>query len=472
MSESQTIIAENEAFLQQHGRDLQANIFISRRKTFVEILFLHLDADGDRSTLNTTLSKLAENSETATGIHLTSYQNQLDIQTPSQHQRSLFCNLFLTSKGLTKIHQKDDRWFPILDHLRGNRQDLDGNLPHLELKFTADKSIDAVMILGHNSKDALPRMRRSFEREIFPRIGVELLFTEEAQVYRNKLMGGNRGRGLVVEHFGYADGASNPCITAREFGKFGVDGKTMNEWNPVSSYKEFVVSEPAVAGQETFGSYLVLRKMSQDVRQFNEVLKDIADKINQARSNDDPKVTPQEVGALAFGRRRNGTSTEREPAYDDKGLNDFHYPEISKCPFFAHARKMNAREVEAWPGLPRMYQNPNPIIRRGITYGKRRLRYGSLDTTVQPNGDVGLFFLSFQNDIGRYQKILQQSWTNDLDPILGHLDNPQKTLQHNIPGLNEPYEGFGKFVELLGGLNLYAPSLSFFRNLSTPTPVI
>lgn len=468
MSESQAIITENEAFLQKHARDLQANIFISRRKNFVQMLFLHLGSDDDRSTLNRMLSQLANNSETATGIHLTSYQNQLDIRTPGQHQRSLFCNLFLTSNGLSKIHQKDDRWFPILDHLRGNRQDLDGNLPHLQQKFTGDKSIDAVMILGHNSKDALPRIRRSFESEIFPRIGVEILFTEDAQVYRNKLMGDNRGRGLVVEHFGYADGASNPCITAREFGKFGVDGKTMDEWNPVSSYKEFVVPEPIVEGQETFGSYLVLRKMNQDVRQFNAVLKDIADKINQARSTGEPKMTPQEVGALAFGRRRNGTSLERSSIYDSNGLNDFHYPVDGKCPFFAHARRMNDREVKDQSGLPSTYQNPNPIIRRGITYGKRRLRYGSLDTNAEPDSEVGLFFLSFQNDIGRYQQILQNSWQGEIDPILGHLDDPEKALQHHIPGLSEPYEGFGKFVDLLGGLNLYAPSLSFFKNLSTP----
>ncbi|MBX2877956.1 MAG: hypothetical protein KTR30_37910 [Saprospiraceae bacterium] len=468
MLESHSIIQENEVFLQKHGSDLQANIFISRRKTFVEMLFLHLDENGDRTALNGVLSNLAKNSETARGIYLTSYENQLAIRTPNQHQRSLFCNLFLTSAGLSKIHQKDERWFPILDHLRGNRQDLEGNIPDLDAKFQGEKSIDAVMILGHNSRDAIPRIRRSLNSEIFPRIGVELLFVEEAQVYRNNLMGNNRERGLVVEHFGYADGASNPCITEREFGKFGATGKTMNEWNPVSSYREFVVPEPASPDQPSFGSYLVLRKMRQDVAKFNAVLKDVANKMNETKAEGESTVTSQEVGALTFGRRRNGTSLERGPAFDDKGLNDFHYPPESKCPFFAHARKMNQREVESSPGLPRMYQVPNPIIRRGITYGKRRLRYGSLDTTIEPSSEVGLFFMSFQKDIDRYQQILQNSWAGDLDPILGHLDDPNKTMEHEIPGLDGTYEGFGKFVDLLGGLNLFAPSLSFFKNLSTP----
>lgn len=61
-------------------------------------------------------------------------------------------------------------------------------------------------------------------------------------------MGGNWGRGLVVEYFGYVDGVSNFCIMVREFGKFGVDGKIMNEWNLVFFYKEFVVLEFVVVG--------------------------------------------------------------------------------------------------------------------------------------------------------------------------------------------------------------------------------
>jgi len=460
------IIQENETFLLTFGQDLQANIFVSRRKTFVEMLFLHLEADSDRIALSEVLANLARNSETGKGIHLTSYQNQLDIKTAAQHQKSLFCNLYLSSDGFSKLLPKAPHWQPIVEHLAGNRADLDWDLPHWDPNYKGDKSIDAVLVLAHNTRDALPRMRRSFVQEIFPRVGVELLFVEEARVYRNNLVGNNRERGLVVEHFGYADGASNPCVTEREFQRFSENGKSMNEWNPVSSWQEFVVEEPTSFEKPSYGSYLVLRKLRQHVEKFNSSMQELAAKLSVAKGT---PVSVEEVGALAFGRRRNGTSIEKDSNYDNKTLNDFHYPEMSKCPFFAHARKMNPREVESWPGLPRSYQHPNPIMRRGVTYGKRRLRYGGLDTSRAPDSEVGLLFLSFQKDIGRYQQILQNSWSDDnLDPILGNLDDPNRAFIHQIPDLTEPHHGFGGFVDLKGGLNLFAPSLSFFKNLSIP----
>lgn len=469
MHESQTIITANEEFLRKHGGDLQANIFLSRRKNFVEMLFLQFNGNDDHTALKSFLSMLAANSETAMGIHLTSYDNQLAIRTGTQHHRSLFCNLYLTHRGLSKLLEHEDLWSEIRGHLGANRQDLDWNLPHLDPNYQDEERIDAVLVLGHNVQDALPRWRRFFSQQIFPRIGVNLLFHEETRIYRNNLVGNNRERGLVVEHFGYADGASNPCITEKEFQKFGPSNKSMDEWNPVSSVHEFVVVEPEPANSPSFGSYLVLRKMSQDVNKFNTVLKDIADKMNVGKTEEEVKVRPEEVGAIAFGRRRNGTSLEKDAIFDHRTLNDFHYPKDGKCPFFAHARKMNDRESGTSQELPKKYQTPNPIIRRGITYGKRALKYGGLDAMKPPKGEVGLIFMSFQKDINQYQAILANAIEGpELDPILGNLDQPDKSFEHQIPGLTETYQGFGDFVKLLGGLNLYAPSLSFFTNLSTP----
>lgn len=460
MSELEQIKARNKAFLDKNGKSLQANIFISRRKNFAEMLFLHLEQDGDREALKQVLAQLAINSATATGVHLTSFQNQLDVKTKSQHKNGLFCNLFLSADGLTKLGT-DSSWTDVIAHLEGNRQDLDVELPKPDPKYGGEKSIDAVLLLAHNVKDALPRWRRSFEQEIFPRIGVELLFVEEAQVYRNNTYGDNRERGLVVEHFGYADGASNPCITVKELEQFETGAKRMDEWNPGSTCEEFLVVEPGDPKNPSYGSFLVFRKMEQDVSKFNRVIEDLAVKLGK---------TQEEAGALVFGRRRNATSLEKNAQFDASKLNDFHYPANGKCPFFAHVRKMNPRAEGDPPGLPRNYQKPNPIIRRGITYGQRSLRYGSLDVRREPREEVGLFFMSFQKDIDDYQQILQSSWTGgELDPILGHLDDPTKEFEHNIPGLSEPYRGLGGFVHMRGGLNLYAPSLPFFKNLINPS---
>lgn len=462
------VINMNEEFLTAFGYDLQADLFTSRRKDHTLLLFLAFNTDSDQiKDVKEVLAGLANNSPDRKGLYLTSYHNQLAIDSNRENDRNLFINVFLTSRGLRKLGYGNsswkeyifgqDKWKQITEHLDATQDDLsasDRSRWDEDYRQHAG-SVDAVMLLGHNTADALVREERQLKSQIFDRIGIKILFRETGRVYRERSRDPDTPtRGIAVEHFGYADGGSNPCVTARDFKKFQERHQTMQHWNPVTSIDEFVVEEPGTV--KAYGSYLVYRKIEQDVGKFYAVTDELARQMD---------ISGEEAGALVFGKRRDGTSLQQQGKIPRKHINDFYYTQDSKCPVFAHARKMNPRD--GMVGQSRGFQYPNPIMRRGITYGNRSLKYDRLSAVVPESASLGLLFLSYQNKITRYQQILQdaQKDSHTLDPILSTLLEPEKEISHQIPGLEEPFEGLGGFVTMKGGLNLYVPSIHFFNNL-------
>lgn len=448
----ESVIANNEAFLQKHKDDLQANIFSGRKKDHVLVLMLKVNDKLAGETLIGMLNALGKNSREQKGLYLTSYGNQLDLEKNLQLRQSLFLNLFLTASGLEKLGCKDESWQPVIEHLRMHGQDLE-SINNAYGDVHKDPKVDAVLLLAHEVEDALIRVKRQLVSDIFPRIDVECVFEETAEVLRESTNDYRRGR--AIEHFGYADGASNPCITSRELAKV----KSRNYWDPVASYEEFVLPEPQTSEeQQSYGSYLVLRKFEQHLDKFREATEELSKKW---------KVKPDEAGARMFGRRKDGSALEADPLEPDKDINDFHYGG-GKCPMFSHARKMNPRNQPNSNELPKAYSSPNPIMRRGVTFGKREQVYGRVVRDRSPRGPVGMLFMSFQKDINQFQTILKQGETGERDPFLGRKARIGKAM---APDPKDPLDGFGGFVSLMGGLNLYAPSISFFEKLQ-PSQIV
>lgn len=455
MTEKDPVIAANEQFLEKYGADLQANIFSPHRKDHVLLLFLHINEAGRKSdNLIRLLHSLAENSATRRGIYLTSTKNQRDIESRQKGSHSrpeLFCNLYLTAEGL-QIVGKQDEWDDIITHLRHNAEDLQAH------SSEPSRPVHAMLLLAHPVKDALVRYRRDLENRHFPSAGVELIAIEEGNVYRQK-KSPFQSRGFSMEHFGYADGLTNPWITEQD-----IRNKTKPfYWNPTCSVHDFLVEEPGgSATEKRYGSYLVYRKIEQHVKKFKDAVTALA--ILKGS-------TPNEAGSLAFGRKTDGTPLEEmptQPLTEGTPPNDFHFDGNGHCPVFAHIRKVNPRDHPPGTALPKKPQYP--ILRRGVTYGERKLVYGNFSDEDTATG-VGLLFLSFQNGIDTYQKILKLSQQEEADPILGSLDNPAKTVRRqlrNRAGELVAHEGFGGFATLKDGLNLYAPSLQFFRELPLP----
>ena len=91
-----------------------------------------------------------------------------------------------------------------------------------------------------------------------------------------------------------------------------------------------------------YGSYLVFRKLEQNVRGFQDQLDELA-KALQLQGHD-----RQRAEALVMGRFRDGTPVvlQATPGQHDPVPNNFDFADDAlglKCPFQAHIRRMNPR---------------------------------------------------------------------------------------------------------------------------------
>ena len=184
------------------------------------------------------------------------------------------------------------------------------------------------------------------------------------------------------------------------------------------------------------GSYLVYRKLHQDVAAFRRVLRDAAA---------DYPGGEELLAAKIVGRWRDGTPLDRlaRPARTRARRrrrarnNAFDYgddPEGLRCPVGAHVRRMNPRRSLPFDGK---LVNRHRIMRRGITYGEP-LPEGAEDD----GAERGVIFMCLQASIARGFEFVQSQWANggnafrlaeDQDVIVGphDTDGPAKMT---IPG--------------------------------------
>jgi len=465
MRSSRQIISDNEQFLNKYGADLQASIFTPHRFDHVLLLFLKLDEASDAARVETIslLRSLANNSDERKGLYLCSVAHQRRKNPGRQTEPDLFCNLYLTGQGLKRLGMGQKHWQAIIDHLDGTKTTV-ADLQHRdswEVEYL-DKveSVEAVLLLAHPKTDALIRKKEELEKEYFPRMGVQCLLSESGRAYRRRF-DPQQQRGFAIEHFGYADGLSNPWVTRQDTLLKGIP-RPRKRWDPTTSCKAFLVPEPGA--EQCWGSYLVYRKYRQYPDRFATLAKQLAEATGK---------TVEVAGELLIGRRRNGSSLTFEPGSKmAEELSDFDFSS-GQCPLFAHTRKVNGRDQPKGK-LPK--RPVYPILRRGITFGDRPTDpyRGGFAHFNDPGEPVGLLFMSFQNDIGTFQQLLRQSGGQPADPILGSLgkNNGENsdTMRLEIEGLDAPIEipRDQSLISMLGGLNLYAPSISFFKNIRRP----
>ncbi len=269
----------------------------------------------------------------------------------------------------------------------------------------------------------------------------------------------------VVEHFGYIDGRSQPLFLKKD-----VESQKRREgiaqYDPSTPLDVVLVQEPNGGKRDrTFGSYLVFRKLEQNVKGFKEREEQLAKALNL----DDE----ERAGALVVGRFEDGTpvTLQHGGGMHQPIFNNFNYENDkkgSKCPIQGHIRKVNPRSVTA---KERIKERKHRITRRGITYGKRKR-----DLSDQPETGVGLLFMCFQANIANQFEHLQvraNTTTRNLgglDPIIGQTGKTKPSKQHwpsdwaDDGGKTKPFD-FRGFVTLKGGEYFFAPSLPFLRNL-------
>jgi Dyp-type peroxidase family len=280
------------------------------------------------------------------------------------------------------------------------------------------------------------------------------------------------------EHFGYADGFAQPAIEGSGFdelpGQGAVDG---DGWRPIKP-GEFILGYEDEQGTTTpapppddfgvNGSYLVYRKLHQDVAGFRRQLRDAAAHYPGGE---------EMLAAKIVGRWRDGTPLARCPAHPDPALvadpgrnNAFDYaddPDGVNCPVGAHVRRMNPRRSLPFDGK---LVNRHRIIRRGITYGDP-LPDGADDD----GAERGVIFMCLQASLARGFEFVQSQWANggnafhlgqDQDVILGPQDT-HGTAKMTVPGAPPFFLGpLSRVVTVRGGEYYFTPGINGLKYLA------
>ena len=292
------------------------------------------------------------------------------------------------------------------------------------------------------------------------------------------------------EQFGFADGAAQPAIAGVSDSAAAGGGVPLKDgaWRPLA-LGEFVLGYPdedtLVDPQKRLpsapadplgrsGTYVVYRKLRQDVALFRRVLRDAAARFAAG----DEEL----LAAKIVGRWRNGTPLVNSPDRPNPqfsatapGSNDFRYLSADvdgkRCPLGAHIRRSNPRDGLGWPGLDDsgLLSFRHRIIRRGVPYGPPL----PADTLEDDGIDRGLVFVCFNASISRQFESVQLQWLNDGNGFhLGHdsdfllgspLGTGKMTIQGDPPFMLSPQ---APFVTTRGGEYLFMPGIAALRALA------
>ncbi|HZG00194.1 MAG TPA: Dyp-type peroxidase [Chitinophagales bacterium] len=327
--------------------------------------------------------------------------------------------------------------------------------------------IHAMVLLAHDDVDEMGKRAQMIIEDV-DRNFARILHVEYGRAIRNE-------NGDGIEHFGYADGVSQPLFLQDEIDAFK-NGKTSDEmkWDPEAPLELVLVPDTLANDPAAKGSYFVFRKLEQQVKAFKIAEQKLADNLGLSEGDS------QRAGAMIVGRFEDGTPltmNNKDGVIGSGSENNFNYDNDTagaKCPFHAHIRKANPRGT----GLhePLEEEKSHMIVRRGITYGLRNVNTHISPSIAQsPEDGVGLLFMCFQANIANQFEFIQANWVNNpnfpssgdgSDPILGQglTSTGRFAAAYNDPATLQTHS-FNSFVTMKGGEYFFAPSLKFLKSL-------
>ncbi|MET0419865.1 MAG: Dyp-type peroxidase [Actinoplanes sp.] len=328
--------------------------------------------------------------------------------------------------------------------------------------------VDALLTLAADDQRALDKAVLRETREagnaglkILPVTGGGRSGEQRGEIIRNE-------KDRPVEHFGFADGISQPAIKGFH------DPERVRAGSPVIAAGEFLLGfvgerRPQSARPRTTpapwmhgGSFQVFRRLRQDVSGWWERMAELG--------------KPEEEAARALGRHLDGRPLA--PDADRDKPNEFDYaadPDGAHTPLHAHIRKVNPRDDNVFRDRSRK------MLRRGIPFGPR------FDRRKPDDRERGLIFNAYVADIEVQYEFVQRRWANNpmfpgdtlkqydrisadrvdgLDPILG--DDAQAAGRRLQPEVFQQIkkDAFGGFVTTTGAVYAFAPSLPALRLLA------
>jgi Dyp-type peroxidase family len=369
--------------------------------------------------------------------------------------------------------------------------------------FDGQAAVHALAILAADTPEGLQEVQQRLDEKCAAHQVTELPHFDG-----NTRPDPNRGR----EHFGFKDGISQPSIagltTSSKIGSGKIapgefligypdqDGHTSGQppdapapqpgqpgYNPIQPPPP---PQPVPEWAHN-GSFLVFRRLRQDVQAFNDFL---------IQGSGQANITPDQLGAKLVGRWKSGAPLERVPGQphdidptaadpseahpavlDDRHINRFDFePQDADghfTPRAAHIRKTNPRNEQP-PGETE--SNRHRIARHGIPYGPE-FQPGEPPypggPAVPDTQDRGLLFICYQASIARGFEFVQAAWANTpafprdgdgRDPIISQDVDPREfnLTPQNVHLTMRPW------VITTGGEYFFAPSLTALRETLSP----
>jgi deferrochelatase/peroxidase EfeB len=242
------------------------------------------------------------------------------------------------------------------------------------------------------------------------------------------------------------------------------------------------------------GSYVVYRKLQQDVAGFWQFLRCEADRTG----GDVDPCRMVWLAAHLVGRWPSGTALMLSANADDsrqRDRNDFFYrddPDGVSCPLGAHIRRTNPRnDIKPYPAAESLSMSEaHRLLRRARVFGPALFDPTVLaDPTsaacraaivaLVDDGRVrGIHFFCVNASIRSQFEFVQQTWCNNprfgglndnKDPIIGANDRVGEPSSHmTIPGESRQWRTapLPRFVTVRGGAYLFMPSMRALRFLA------
>ena len=391
-------------------------------------------------------------------------------------------NVGFTYAGLERLEVKLTAFEPYDDFREGMRRrarthlgDLGANDPE-EWEPALRQEIDVLFTVYGDSPDAREDAARDLGGEL-DAAGITRVHEQRAD-----MLEGNR------EHFGFTDGFSQPALAGvaedrRSRRGEGVQRSALQRlfvdaWRDVR-IGEFVLGHTDEDGVVPGGSdpllvngtFMVWRKLEQDVHAFNAWIRE------HASGGEDAETV---LKARILGRWPGGESLIRRPASGDAyspspsanaahdlQINDFSYrddPDGLRCPLGAHVRRSNPRDAL---GFRTERTRRSRIIRRGMPYAE--------------HGDPparGLIFVCFNSSITRQFEQIQGNWLMggdafglgaERDFLTGGIDPARPAVRMTIQGDRRRPPRFlsrrEQFVTVRGGHYLFVPGIAALRRI-------
>lgn len=246
---------------------------------------------------------------------------------------------------------------------------------------------------------------------------------------------------------------------------------------------QMVPGEPRPKDLGRNGTYLVLRKLRQDVAGFWKFVED--NSRLPGKSPEENEANKELLAAKLVGRWRSGAPVTLCPVKDDPELgadpahnNHFQFgddPHGLKCPLNSHVRRSNPRDT--------LVEDPKESIKLGARHLIIRRGRPYHDKFEDGTEEQGLMFVALNTNIGRQFEFIQQTWMNnpkfsDLydskDPIAGDNYDPEypeddpKEYTAVVPGfpVRQRLSGVPRFVHMRGGDYFFLPGIKALRYLS------